>query len=131
MTGRLGFDTWQKKRFFPVALVSRPALGTTRPPIQLVRRVLSPGVKRGRSVMLTTHPYFNQRSRMSRSYTSSPTSASMTFSETALLLLTSQSNLIDGLNGFSNKGIEMRVTCAQFRVHTFNFTLVDTGVHIN
>jgi hypothetical protein len=30
------------------------------------------GVKRGRGVTLTTHPYLVPRSRMSRSYTSSP-----------------------------------------------------------
>jgi hypothetical protein len=34
--------------------------------------VLSPGVKRGRGVTLTTHPYLVPRSWMSRSYTSSP-----------------------------------------------------------
>jgi hypothetical protein len=34
--------------------------------------VLSPGVKRGRGVTLTTHPYLEPRLRMSRSYTSSP-----------------------------------------------------------
>jgi hypothetical protein len=32
----------------------------------------SPGVKRGRGVTLTTHPYLVPRSLMSRSYTSSP-----------------------------------------------------------
>jgi hypothetical protein len=31
-----------------------------------------PGVKRGRGVTLTTHPHLVPRSRMSRSYTSSP-----------------------------------------------------------
>jgi len=34
--------------------------------------VLSPGVKRGWGVTLTTHPHLVPRSRMSRSYTSSP-----------------------------------------------------------
>jgi hypothetical protein len=47
--------------------------------------VLSPGVKHGRGVTLTTHPHLVLRSRMSRSYTSSPPSASMTCSGTALL----------------------------------------------
>jgi hypothetical protein len=34
--------------------------------------VLSPGVKRCRGMILTTHAYLVPRSRMSRSYTSSP-----------------------------------------------------------
>jgi hypothetical protein len=34
--------------------------------------VLSPGLKLGRGVTLTTHPHLMPRSRMSRSYTSSP-----------------------------------------------------------
>jgi hypothetical protein len=34
--------------------------------------VLSPGLKRGRGVTLTTHLHLVPRSRMSRSYTSSP-----------------------------------------------------------
>jgi len=36
--------------------VSRPSLGPTQPPVQWVPGVLSLGVKRGRGVMLTTHP---------------------------------------------------------------------------
>jgi hypothetical protein len=47
-------------------------LGPTQPPVQWVPGVLSPGVKRGRGVMLTTHPHLVSRSWMSRSYTSSP-----------------------------------------------------------
>jgi hypothetical protein len=35
--------------------VSRPDLGPTQPPVQWVPEVLSPGVKLGRGVMLTTH----------------------------------------------------------------------------
>jgi hypothetical protein len=71
-TGRSGFDLRRGQRIFPVASVSRPALGPTQPPVQWVPGVLSPGVKRGRGVMLTTQPYLVPRSRMSRSYTSSP-----------------------------------------------------------
>jgi hypothetical protein len=47
---------------FPIASVSRPALGPTQPPVQWVPGILSPGVKRGRGVMLTTHPYLVPRS---------------------------------------------------------------------
>jgi hypothetical protein len=52
--------------------VSRPALGPSLPSVQWVPGVLSPGLKRGRGVTLTTHPPLMPRSRMSRSYTSSP-----------------------------------------------------------
>jgi hypothetical protein len=58
----------ETKGFFPLASVSRPALGPTERPVQWV-----PGVKRGRGVTLTTHPRIMPSSRMSRSYTS-PTS---------------------------------------------------------
>jgi hypothetical protein len=40
--------------------------------IQIIYMVLSPGVKRGRGVTLTTHPHLVPRSRMSTSYRSSP-----------------------------------------------------------
>jgi hypothetical protein len=46
--------------------------------------VVSPGVKRCRGLTLTTHPYLVPRSRMSRGYTSSPASAYMPCSGTAL-----------------------------------------------
>jgi hypothetical protein len=47
--------------------VSRQALRCTHPPIQWIS-----GVKRSRGVKLITHPHLVLRSRMSRSYTSSP-----------------------------------------------------------
>jgi hypothetical protein len=61
------------ERIFHLSSVSRPALGPTQPPVQLVPGVISPGLKRSRGVTITTHPHLLQRSRMSRSYTSSPT----------------------------------------------------------
>jgi hypothetical protein len=70
--GRSRFDSRQKQRIFPVASLSRPALGHTQPPVQFVPGVLPPGRKRGRGVMLTTHSYLVPRSRMSRSYIFSP-----------------------------------------------------------
>jgi hypothetical protein len=52
-TGRSRFDPWQRQDIFPVASVSRPALGPTQPPVQWVPAVLSPGVKHGRGVRLS------------------------------------------------------------------------------
>jgi hypothetical protein len=69
---------------FPLASVSRPALGPAQPPVQWVPGVLSPGLKRGRGVTLTTRPHLVPRSNMSRSYTSSPQSALVVCSGTAL-----------------------------------------------
>jgi hypothetical protein len=60
--GRSGFDPRQGQRIFPLASVSRPALGPTQPPVQWVPGVLSPGVKRGRGVVLTTHRHLVPRS---------------------------------------------------------------------
>jgi hypothetical protein len=45
------------ERIFPLASVFRPALGLTQPPVQWVPGVLSPGLKRGLGVTLTTHPH--------------------------------------------------------------------------
>jgi hypothetical protein len=45
-TGRSRFDPRQRQRIFPLASVSRPALGPTQPPVQWVTWVLSPGVTR-------------------------------------------------------------------------------------
>jgi hypothetical protein len=68
--GRPGFDPRQGQRIFPLVSASRPALGPTQPPVKWVSRVLSPAVKRGRGVMLTTHPLLVPRLIKSRSYTS-------------------------------------------------------------
>jgi hypothetical protein len=40
-----GFDPRRGQRIFPLASVSRPALGPTQHPVQWVPGVLSPGVK--------------------------------------------------------------------------------------
>jgi hypothetical protein len=55
-TGRTRFDPGQRQEIFPLSSVSRPALGLTQSPVQWVPEILSPGVKRGRDVTLTTHP---------------------------------------------------------------------------
>jgi len=68
--------------------LSRPVLGSTQPPVQWVPRVLSPGLKRGQGVTLTTHPHLVPRLRISRILPllpPSPPSAIMTGAGTALL----------------------------------------------
>jgi hypothetical protein len=69
-TGQSGFDPRQRQRTFPPSSVTRPALGPPQHPVRCIPGVISPGVKRGRGVTLTTHPHLVLRSRMSRSYTS-------------------------------------------------------------
>jgi hypothetical protein len=62
----------EAKGSFPVTSKSRPALGSTQHPVQWVFywKVLSPEVKSGQGMTLTTHPHLVQRS--SRSYIYSP-----------------------------------------------------------
>jgi hypothetical protein len=60
-TGRRGFDSRRRQRIFPLTSASRPAVGPTQPPT--MGTVSSPGVKRGRGVMLTTHPLLVPRLR--------------------------------------------------------------------
>jgi hypothetical protein len=83
-TRRKKFDPRQRRKHF--SSVFKPALGPTQSPVQWVPGVISPGLKRGRGVTLTTHPHLVPRSRMSRSYTSSPPSASVACSRTDLAL---------------------------------------------
>jgi hypothetical protein len=52
--------------------VSRPALRPTQPPVQWVPEVPSPGVKARPGRDADHSPHLVPRSRMSRSYTSSP-----------------------------------------------------------
>jgi hypothetical protein len=75
--------------------------------------VLSPGVKRGRGVTLTTHPHLVPRSWMIRSYTSSPPSATMVCSGTTLLL-----QLKTGATLNSGNSIVSPRPVTQTRLHT-------------
>jgi hypothetical protein len=71
-TGRSGFVPWQRRKDFSTSLCVQT--GSRAYPASCIMRtgVLSPGVKRGRAVTLTTYPHLVPRSRMSRSYISSP-----------------------------------------------------------
>jgi hypothetical protein len=70
---------------FSFSLCVQTGFGAHPPSCTMGTGVLSPGVKRGRCVMLTTHPHLVPRSWMSRSYTPLPPSASMACRGTALL----------------------------------------------
>jgi hypothetical protein len=52
--------------------VPRPALRPTQPPVQSVPGVLSPRLKPGQGVTMTTQPHLVPRSRMSWGYATSP-----------------------------------------------------------
>jgi hypothetical protein len=56
MSGWARFDPAKGERIFPLASVSRPALGPTQLPVQWVPGALSPELKCGRGVTLATHP---------------------------------------------------------------------------
>jgi hypothetical protein len=71
LSGDRGSILGRGGRTFPLACVSRRALGLTQPPVQWVPGVLFPGLKGGRGVTLTTHPHLVTKSRMSWSYISS------------------------------------------------------------
>jgi hypothetical protein len=72
-------DNWMTRVWSPAgakdfssSLCIQTGCGAYPASYQWVLEVLSPGVKHGWGVMLTTHPHLMPRSRMSRSYTSSP-----------------------------------------------------------
>jgi hypothetical protein len=69
--GQPGFDSWQEQGCFLLATASRPALGTTQPPIQWIQRALSLGVNQsGREA---DHlPPSSAEVKNPRSYTSNP-----------------------------------------------------------
>jgi hypothetical protein len=48
---------WQKQRISLLTSTSRSVLGLMKPPIQWVPEVLSPMIKCGWGVTLTTHPH--------------------------------------------------------------------------
>jgi hypothetical protein len=92
-TGRSGFDPRQRRKDFSSSLCVQT--GSEAHPTSYTLRTGGPfhgGVKRGRGVTLTTHPHLVPRSRMSRSYTSSPPSAFMACSGTALALSATRSS---------------------------------------
>jgi hypothetical protein len=84
-TGRSRFDPRQRRKNLSSRLCVQTGSATHPTSCTMGTGVLSPGLKRGRGVTLTTHPHLAPRS-MSRSYISSPTSAFMACSGTALAL---------------------------------------------
>jgi hypothetical protein len=64
-----GVRSPQMRRMLPLACLPSPAPRSAQPPVQWVTGVLTPGVKRGRGLTLTTHPRLVLRSRISKSYT--------------------------------------------------------------
>jgi hypothetical protein len=78
------FDPWHRRKDFYSNLCVQTGSGAHPDPVQWVPGVLSPGLKRGRGAKLTTHPNIVPRSKMSRSYSSSPPSAFVACSGTAL-----------------------------------------------
>jgi hypothetical protein len=83
-TGRSGFDPRQGQRIFPLTSVSWRALRPTQPPVRWVPGFFPRGKARQRRDADHSPPSSAQ-ARMSRSYTSSPPSATMACSWTALL----------------------------------------------
>jgi hypothetical protein len=119
-TGRSRFDPGRGQRIFPLATVSRLALGPTQPPVQCVPGVLSPGLKRGRGVTLPTHPHLVPRSRMSRSYTFSPLSTFMLYSGIAFCIL-----LIIQSHSFLKSMLNRTSACLDYNTNPFLFPLAD------
>jgi hypothetical protein len=86
MSSSVSIVSGRGERIYPLTSVSRPTLGPTQPPVKSVPVVLSPGVKRGRGVTVTTHPHPVPKSRMNRRYTSSPPKRLVAGTGTALAL---------------------------------------------
>jgi hypothetical protein len=66
---RLRFDPWHRRKDFPSILCVQTGSGAHPASYSVGTGILSPRVKCGRGVTLTTHPHLVPRSRMSRSYT--------------------------------------------------------------
>jgi hypothetical protein len=60
-TGRSRFDPGRRQRGFFSSLCVQNRYGPTQPPVQCVPGILSPRIKRGRGVKLTTLPHLVPR----------------------------------------------------------------------
>jgi hypothetical protein len=98
---------------FPSSLCVRTGSGSHSASCPMGTAVLSPGVKRGRGVTLTTHPYPVPRLSMSMSYTSSPPCTSMACSWTALLLHVRYCKvIIPSIQNYSSEDNSFLLYCA-------------------
>jgi hypothetical protein len=124
-----------RQRIFPLTSASRPALGPTQPPVQWVPGSLCPGVKRGRGVMLTTHPLLVPRLRKSRSYTSWHPNAPLWSVTGPLLLFLSgpqfHSHQIPSAFPASGSKYERKATVVSCSVSSILLYAVDLGDGIN
>jgi hypothetical protein len=84
MTGRSRFDPRQRQKDFFSSHFIQTSSGAQPATCTMGTGVLSPGLERSWGAMLTTHPHLVLRSRMSRSYTSCPSSTFVACSGTAL-----------------------------------------------
>jgi hypothetical protein len=66
------FDSRQKQKDFSSSLCVQTFSGAHPASCTMDTGVLSPGVKRGRDVSLTSHPHLMPTSKMNRSYTPPP-----------------------------------------------------------
>jgi hypothetical protein len=84
-TGRSRFDPRLRRIEFSSSLCVQTVSGVHPASCTMGTGGTFPELKRGRGVRLTTHPHLIPRSRLSRSYTSSPPSSFMACSGTALV----------------------------------------------
>jgi hypothetical protein len=109
-TWRSRLNSQQRRKEFPLASVSRPALTPSQPPVQWVPRVLSSGVKHGRGVTLTTHPIYCRVHEWVGATHPLPPSPSMACSGIALLFYNAYSCVLVLPSNKRQAGRQVQVT---------------------